>query len=248
MRQQFRLLCLALAYFTRLPMPTLSNVTAEELAQSGRFLPLAGWLVGGWAALVLYIALQVLPAGPAVVLSMLSSILLTGALHEDGLADTADGLGGGWNKEQALTIMKDSRIGSYGAIALVLALLFKFSLLSAITLSALPLVLIAAHTISRLAALLVMATQRYVREEGKAQALANPPTFAGVVTALVLGLLPMCLLPTQAWLALVPVVLVWLWFSLKLKRRLGGYTGDCLGAMQQLTELAFYIGILIWSL
>lgn len=248
MRQQFRLLCLALAYFTRLPMPTLSNVTAEELALSGRFLPLAGWLVGGWAALVLYIGLQVLPAGPAIVLSMLSSILLTGALHEDGLADTADGLGGGWSKEQALTIMKDSRIGSYGAIALVLALLLKFSLLSAITPSALPLVIIAAHAISRLAALMVMATQRYVREEGKAQALANPPTLAGIVTALVLGLLPMCLLPAQAWLALVPVVLVWLWFSLKLKRRLGGYTGDCLGAMQQLTELAFYIGILIWSL
>lgn len=248
MRLQLRLLILALAYFTRLRMPHLSNVTAEELAKSACYLPLAGWLVGGWSALVLYLGLQFLPVGPAIVLSMISSILLTGALHEDGLADAADGLGGGWSKEQALTIMKDSRIGSYGAIALVLALLFKFNLLLAIEPHWLPLVLIAAHAVSRLAALLVMVTQSYVRQEGKAQALASPPTVAGMITGVVFGLLPMLLLPVHAWLALLPVLLVWAWFSFKLKRRLGGYTGDCLGAMQQLTELAFYLGILIWSL
>lgn len=248
MSQQLRLVILALAYFTRLPMPQQHNVTADEWAKAARYLPLAGWLVGGWAALVLYVGLQYLPVGPAIVLSMLSSILLTGALHEDGLADTADGLGGGWSKEQALTIMKDSRIGSYGAIALVIALLLKFNLLSAMQPEYLPLVLIAAHAVSRLAALMVMSSQRYAREEGKAQALASPPSIAGLLTGLVFGLLPMLLLPVQAWLALLPVLLVWVWFSLKLKRRLGGYTGDCLGAMQQLTELAFYLGIVIISI
>ncbi|MBL8505003.1 MAG: adenosylcobinamide-GDP ribazoletransferase, partial [Methylobacillus glycogenes] len=104
------------------------------------------------------------------------------------------------------------------------------------------------HAVSRLAALLVMSSQRYAREEGKAQALASPPSIAGLLTGLLFGLLPMLLLPVQAWLALLHVLLVWVWFSLKLKRSLGGYTGDCLGAMQQLTELAFYLGIVIISI
>ncbi|MFL9710883.1 adenosylcobinamide-GDP ribazoletransferase [Methylobacillus sp. Pita1] len=245
MSQQWRLLLLALGFFTRLPVPAIQNFDSAELNDAARYFPLVGILVGLVAALVLYLSLQILPATVAIVLSMAATAWLTGAFHEDGLADTMDGLGGGWAKEQALAIMKDSRIGSYGAIALFLALLLKFASLDHIRIELVPFVLLAAHAASRLAAVLVMATQEYVREEGKAKPLAAKPSVAGLWIAAVSGLAPMVLLPARLWLALLPVVLVWLWFSFKLRQRLGGYTGDCLGAMQQLTELAFYLGVLI---
>lgn len=245
MSQQWRLFLLALGFFTRLPVPVIQNFDSTELSNAVRYFPLVGVLVGLVAALVFYLSLQILPATVSIVLSMVATVWLTGAFHEDGLADTMDSLGGGWTKEQVLVIMKDSRIGSYGAIALFLALLLKFASLEHIKVELLPVVLLAAHALSRLAAVLVMATQEYVREEGKAKPLAAKPSIASLWIAGVSGLVPLLLLPAKLWLALLPVVSVWLWFSFKLRQRLGGYTGDCLGAMQQLTELAFYLGILV---
>jgi adenosylcobinamide-GDP ribazoletransferase len=171
-------------------------------------------------------------------------VLLTGAFHEDGLADAIDGLGGGWTKEQVLAIMVDSRIGSYGAIGLVLALLTKYQALSYQTVTLIPASIIAGHAISRLCAVLVMATQSYVKTEGKSKPLATQLSLVELVMATFFGLLPLTFLAVKYLLALLPVVIVWLWFSIKIKRRIGGYTGDCLGAMQQLTEIAFYVGLL----
>lgn len=246
MKHQWRLFLLALGFLTRLPLPAIKGFDPAELNDAARYFPLVGMMVGLLAALVLMASLRLhLPVMVAISLSMVASVWLTGAFHEDGLADTMDGLGGGWTKEQALTIMKDSRIGSYGAIALVLALLFKFVSLSHISLEILPCVMLAAHAVSRLAAVLVIASQEYVREEGKAKPLAHKLSAASLCVALFTGFAPLALLPAGLWLALVPVVLVWLWFSRKLRHRLGGYTGDCLGAMQQFTELAFYLGVLL---
>jgi adenosylcobinamide-GDP ribazoletransferase len=107
--------------------------------------------------------------------------------------------------------------------------------------------MLAGHSLSRFAAMLVICTQAYVRAEGKAKPLATQLGPYEVILAAMFGLAPLVLLPTRLWLALLPVILVWLWFSRKLKIRIGGYTGDCLGAMQQLTELAFYLGVLAWS-
>lgn len=246
MKQQWRLFLLALGFLTRLPLPVIKGFDPAELNDAARYFPLVGMMVGLLAALVLMASLHLhLPVMVAISLSMVASVWLTGAFHEDGLADTLDGLGGGWTKEQALTIMKDSRIGSYGAIALVLALLLKLVSLSHISLEILPCVLLAAHAVSRLAAVLVIASQEYVREEGKAKPLAHKLSATSLGVALFTGFAPLALLPAGLWLALVPVVLVWLWFSRKLRHRLGGYTGDCLGAMQQFTELAFYLGVLL---
>lgn len=247
MSRQWRLLRITLAYFTRIPLPPVRDFAASELHEAARYLPLAGWLVGAAAALVLYLVALVLPIEVAVLLSMVTTIWMTGALHEDGLADTMDGLGGGWSKEQVLTIMKDSRIGSYGAIALMLALLVKYQSLMHISLTLLPLAMWAAHAVSRFAVLLLMAQQEYVRDEGKAKAVAGGFSASSMGVAATAGLIPMLFLPIYTWWALLPVALVWFWFSRKLKQRLGGYTGDCLGAMQQLTELTFYLGILVWS-
>lgn len=243
---QWRLFCVALIFFTRIPV-RVTDFSESDLNHATRYFPLVGILVGAVCGLVFWLAAPWLPQALAVLVSMAAGIALTGAFHEDGLADAADGLGGGWEKAQVLAIMQDSRLGSYGAIALFMMLLGKFEALSHLSAAMLPAVLVAAHALSRFCATLVIALQSYVRFEGKSKPLATRLSSLDVVLAALFGLLPLLLLPSRLWLALLPVALVWFWFSRKLKKRLGGYTGDCLGAMQQLTELAFYLGVLVWS-
>lgn len=247
MRQELRLICTALTFFTRLPVSRWAGGDAADLNHAARYFPLVGVLVGAVGALVYLAAAQLLPQELAVLLSMAATIWLTGAFHEDGLADAADGLGGGWNKEQVLTIMQDSRLGSYGAIALFLVLLGKWQALAALPPALLPAVLVAGHALSRFAAVLVIYRQDYVRAEGKAKPLATRLSPGELLLAGITGLAPLIWLQPAQLLALLPVALAWLWFSRKLKRRLGGYTGDCLGAMQQLCEIAFYLGVLACS-
>ncbi|MDR2219366.1 MAG: adenosylcobinamide-GDP ribazoletransferase [Methylobacillus sp.] len=247
---ELRLFFTALMFFTRIPCGRFAGTTQDDLDGSSRYFPWIGILVGAVGAGIYWVADQFLPQEIAVLLSMAATILLTGAFHEDGLADAADGLGGGWEKEQVLAIMQDSRLGSYGALAIFMALLVKFETLAHLSPALLPLVLIAGHALSRFCALLVMVTQDYVRPNGKAKPLATQLSKGGLLVAAVGGLAPLAVFwhaPHLLW-ALVPVVLTWLWFARKLKRRLGGYTGDCLGAMQQLCELAFYLGILALSI
>lgn len=247
MSRELRLFFSALGFFTRIPCSRWAGHGEDDLNHAARYFPLVGVLVGLAAALVYLLALRLFPLGLAVIASMVATLWLTGAFHEDGLSDTVDGLGGGWTKERALTIMKDSRVGSYGAIALFMALLTKFQALAHIASAQLPAVLVAGHSLSRFAAVVVIYTQTYVRETGKAKPLARRISGGELLTAAAFGLLPLVLLP-PGWLwALLPVALVWLWFSRKLRQRLGGYSGDCLGAMQQLCELAFYLGAVACS-
>lgn len=247
MTGQLRLFFTALSFFTRVPCTRWAGQSESDLNHAVRYFPLVGALVGLVAALVYLLTVRVLPQEVAVIASMAATLWITGAFHEDGLSDTVDGLGGGWTKEQALTIMKDSRVGNYGAVALVMALLTKFEALVHLAPALLPAVLVGGHALSRLAAVLVMYSQSYVRETGKAKPLATRMGAGELVLAGVFGLAPLVLIPLHLLWALLPVALVWLWFSLKLRRRLGGYTGDCLGAMQQLCEIAFYLGVLGWS-
>lgn len=245
-KQEWRLFKMALIFFTRIPM-RVNDFEEQDLNRSAKCFPLVGIVVGAVAAAVFGLSLLFWPLALAVLASMVATILLTGAFHEDGLADAVDGLGGSFDKERALTIMQDSRIGSYGAIALVLGLLVKFEALMHIPAPLLPGVLLAGHALSRFAALLVIYTQSYVRSAGKSKPLATALSRKELAYAAIFGLLPLGLLAPKFWLALLPVAIVWLWFNHKLKVRLGGYTGDCLGAMQQLTEIAFYLGVVIWS-
>lgn len=242
--QEWRYFLLALGFFTRIPVPQVQNFQEADLNHAAKYFPLIGIIVGAISALVFFIANKIFPQNIAVILSMMASIYVTGAFHEDGLTDAIDGLGGGWHKEQILTIMQDSRIGSYGAVAIILALLLKFTTLSQLPAGLISGALIAGHSISRLCAVLVMATQAYVKSSGKAKPLATKLSSTGLCLATVLGLLPLCWHPAYFLWALLPVTMVWTWFSLKLKKRIGGYTGDCLGAMQQLTEITFYLGVL----
>lgn len=240
---QWRYFLTAIMFFTRIPVH-FEQFDEDDLNKSTRFFPLVGILVGAVGTLVFWLSNRLLPLEVAVLLSMAATILLTGAFHEDGLADAIDGLGGGWTREQVLTIMVDSRIGSYGAVGLLLTLLTKYQALSYQMAIFVPVAMIAGHALSRLCAVLVMFTQSYVKAEGKSKPLATQLNVAELMIATFFGLLPLVFLETKFLAALLPVAVVWLWFSAKIKTRIGGYTGDCLGAMQQLTEVAFYVGLL----
>lgn len=241
---------LAVGFFTRIPVPAPAAWSPEAQRAATRHLPLVGWGVAAAGAGAYALAAWALPMGVAVVLSMAATIRLTGALHEDGWADTCDGLGGGWDKAQALAIMKDPRMGSYGAIGLVLLLLAKaFSLMSLAPhgLAQFAQALLAGHALSRLAPVVVMQTLPYVRDEESARAQAAAGTLppGGLAWAAAWGLAPLLMLGWRPALgALVGATLTTLYARQLFRRRLGGYTGDCLGAAQQLAELAIYLGLI----
>ena len=236
----------ALGYFTRVPVPAWVGFSAESLQQAARYLPAVGLLVGGVSAAVFWGAAKLWPVPVAVLLAMVASIAVTGAFHEDGLSDTADGLGGGWDKQRILEIMKDSRVGSYGVVALVLALLGKFALLTTLDVVWVPIALLAAHAFSRFCALTLMATMDYARDDNqsKARPVAASLSIGALCFALVFAAVPLIWLPpAQAVAGVLLALLATFWLARKCWRWLGGYTGDCLGAVQQVAELGFLLGV-----
>ena len=235
----------AVRFFTRLPVPAWVGHSSEALQRSSRYFPAVGLIVGGVAALAFIATSFFWPKTLAVLAAMASTLLLTGAFHEDGWGDMVDGFGGGWEKAQILSIMKDSRIGSYGAVAMILLLLTKFFALVEIDQPMIPLVLVAGHACSRLCAISLLRGLDYVRDEGKAKPLATQIGRGELAFATLTALLPLLLLPAaQAVTGIVFALIATLYLARKFKRRIGGYTGDCLGATQQLAEVAFYGGLL----
>lgn len=264
--REARIFFTALGFFTRLPVPAWVGYDAEWLAAAPRYLPLVGLLVGLVGATVTEVATLVMHGWVAIVPGMIATVWLTGALHEDGFADACDGFGGGWDRAQVLAIMKDSRIGSYGVVGLVLLLLLKYQVLQAVdsdvalfdgaATEGIPIpvllpVLLAAHGVSRLAVVGVMASLDYARtEDSRSMPLAGRPGPVALVFAALCGLVPCVWLPwPRAGVALLLVVLATALARRYFRRRIGGYTGDCLGAVQQVTEVVFYAGLLcdfIW--
>ncbi|NMG43336.1 adenosylcobinamide-GDP ribazoletransferase [Aromatoleum toluvorans] len=250
MRYQLELFFTALGFFTRLPVPAWVPWSPERLNHAARYFPLVGWVVGGIGAASWLALVQVFPPSIAVLLSMAVTIRATGAFHEDGWADACDGLGGGWDKAQVLAIMKDSRIGSYGTVGLLLMLLTKAAALielSATDDAAVATALFVAHPLSRLASTSLIHTLAYVREDetAKAKPLARRLSSPELAIAAGFGVLPLALLARQEIAAVLVATIAVTWWSARyFVRRLGGYTGDLLGATQQATELAAYLAIL----
>jgi adenosylcobinamide-GDP ribazoletransferase len=239
---ELRLAFTALQAFTRVPVPAWVGWSPAQAQACVRYLPVVGALVGAVAALVHALALHWWPAPVAVLLAMAATLLVTGAFHEDGLADSADGLGGGGaDRAKVLAIMQDPRVGSFGVVALVLALALKFQLLAALPAERFAVVSIAAHMASRCSALWVMVRLPYLREDGPSKSRSMAArlsvaawTFAALTTvpalaALGLGM-ALAVLVTAVAAGGVAVGL--------LRRGLGGWVGDTLGAAQQCTELA----------
>ncbi len=246
--REIRTFLSALGYFTRCPIPAWVGHSPDGLARAARYLPVIGGLVGGLGGLIFWLAQLVWPQPVAVLLSMAATITLTGAFHEDGLADTADGLGGGWDKAKILSIMKDSRVGSYGVIAVVLALLGKYTLLTSLPAEQVGLALIAGHALSRGCAVSLMAFMVYAREDeaSKSRPVASRLGIGAWLFALACAGWPLCFFaPLSALFGLGVATLVTLWLARKCRRWLGGYTGDCLGAVQQMAEIGFYLGLAI---
>jgi adenosylcobinamide-GDP ribazoletransferase len=238
----------ALGYFTRVPVPRWVGYEPHYLNAAARYFPLVGALVGAFSGLVYLAALRVFPAGVAVLLSMAASLLVTGAFHEDGLADCVDAFGGAYNRDDALRIMHDSRIGAFGAIALVIALALKWQTLAVLPPLRAASLMIAAHAASRAGAISYLATLDYVRAAGKAKPVAQRLSGPALLCAALFGL-PWLLWPNGPgapdWrFALMSV----LRFAMGryFVRRIGGYTGDCLGFAQQIFELSIYLVGLAW--
>lgn len=237
----------AIRFFTRIPIPDAVPHSAEGLNHAARYFPAVGILIGTVSAIAFGLSNLFYPETVCVFIAMAASIYITGAFHEDGLSDMADGLGGGWDKMRILEIMKDSRIGNYGAITVTMALLAKFIILNEFSVGWIPLLLIAGHAFSRYCSVLIMSGMSYVREDAlsKSKPLATQLSRNALLVASVFGLLPLLLLPLSASLAgVLTGALITIWLGRKLQKWLGGYTGDCLGAAQQLSELAFYLGAL----
>ncbi|MDW3211017.1 MAG: adenosylcobinamide-GDP ribazoletransferase [Reichenbachiella sp.] len=252
MKKEWSIFLTAVMFYTRIPCPRWIDHSADMLNKATKYFPLIGWVVGGFAGVIFLSVSQVLPVSIAVLLSMIASILLTGAFHEDGFADVCDGFGGGWTKEKILTIMKDSAIGAYGALGMIMMLLFKFLLLWEIAGETDALiavvVIVAGHSISRANAVFMIFTDEYARdnEDSKAKPVAKQMKFGTFIVAIFIGLLPLAYFHNLYFLTAIPVlILVKLYLSSYFKKWIGGYTGDCLGAVQQISEVAFYLLVLL---
>ena len=248
---QLRLFFVALQFFTRLPIPAWVGFDAAWLQQASRYFPAVGWVVGAVTACVYSLALLVWPAAVAVLLSMIAGILLTGAFHEDGFADVCDGFGGGLNAQRVLDIMRDSRVGAYGAMGAALMLLCKFVLLVSLPTVLVVPALLLAHPLSRLLSCSLIFCLEYARLEGKAKPLAQHMSSNEFGIACLSVLLPLSLillwqplLLTRLAPALFLMLLATVFLARLFVKKIGGYTGDCLGAVQQLSEVACYLGLL----
>lgn len=237
---------LALQFLTRLPVAP--DYSPEGLAASPRYYPAVGLVVGGIAALVFAGAAAIWPPAVAAVLALGASALVTGGLHEDGLSDTCDGLGGGRSRDRILEIMRDSRIGSYGALGLVLVTLGKLAALLALPPEAAPWALVAAHAGGRASMLWAMQVLPYARPQGAGSGVTDPLDPEGRLIAgatLALAVLPLLfVLPVSALiLGGLGLALGHIALRRRMQRALGGWTGDTLGALEQAGELGLLLGL-----
>jgi len=228
----------AVTFLTRIPWP--HSFDHDDFGAATPYFPIVGAIVGALGAGVFWLATMLWPTPVAVILGVSATVLVTGALHEDALADFADGFGGGWSRDQVLAIMKDSRIGSYGVVALTLVLLAKLSALAALTRLDVVRALIAAHTIGRWATLPLLAWLPYVRPNAPITPGGVTPLRLTVGTALMLAIVAATLgvraIPVVIVAAIITALGAWYF-----RRRIGGVTGDCLGATTQCVELATYL-------
>lgn len=245
-REETGLALYAMQFLTRVPAPAWVGHDAERLDRSVRYFPLVGAGVGLASGLVWFALSPVLPALAAAAFAVTTGVLVTGAFHEDGLADTWDGIGGGLTREKALEIMRDSRLGTFGGAALVLTLVLRTVLLAALDPVTGLLALVSAHAAGRTLVCGVIRFARYARSEGLAKPVADRLKPGEWPFALVLGA-AFAAMPGLAGLAGLAAGAVAALFMLRvLNRKLGGYTGDGLGAIEQTGEIVALAVIAAW--
>ncbi len=242
---------LALQFMTRLRLPIEVDYAPDAMRDSPRWYPAVGVVVGLVTGVIYWGAAALFPPALAAIIATAAGVILTGALHEDGFADACDGLGGNRPRDRVLEIMRDSRIGTYGVLGLGLMIAGKVATLAALPGMAVPFLLIAGHATSRASVLWVMASSDYVRDHGAGSAVAgglDQRTMATALAVTALALLPLLFVLPVMGLLLGLCGLAAGHFAMRhrFEKRLGGYTGDCLGAVQQCSEIGFYLGVLAW--
>ena len=245
MPRQLKLFFCALQFLTRLPAPSFADFQPDWITRAARYYPLVGILVGAISAGVLLAAGQLWNGPLPALLAVATGVLVTGGFHEDGLADTADGLGGGQTPARRLEIMKDSRVGTYGVLALGLVLAIKVAALATLPLATAALALVAAHGAGRVAAVVVMVLGRHVsdRDDAKYKPAPDGVRPYELLIAAVAGLWPLALL---GWPGLVGAgvgAALAAALALTARRLIGGYTGDVLGGVEQVCELGVLLGV-----
>lgn len=235
----------AVMLFTRIPLWRCVRVDKEHYADALLYWPLIGFLTGVTTWIVFWTMSEILPLLPACVLAVLARLLLTGALHEDGLADFFDGFGGGRDKNSILRIMKDSHIGTYGILGLIAYFLLYVSILHSFYTSHLAGIIIGADVCSKLCTAVMINSLPYARseEESKVKVLYRQIHLYEFAIVAVFCFAVLWLLQTP-FLALIPSLLIIIGMRQYLRYKIGGYTGDCCGATVLMAELFFYLGAL----
>jgi adenosylcobinamide-GDP ribazoletransferase len=241
MRRLIEELLVAFQFLTRLPLPHIS-FQPDSLSRSAKFFPVVGVVVGLGASLLQHILTPHLNRPLVALLVLTFLVLITGGFHEDGLADTADAFGGGWNREQVLTILRDSRIGSFGAVALVLSLLARFLLLSTLPLGRFTGFVVSAHVLCRSTTLPLSYFLPPAREsDGQGARIAQKISLTSLIVGSLLSFaIVFYLMRAAFWIPVMVAVAVTTASSIYYFHRIGGVTGDCFGATNQLTEIAVY--------
>jgi adenosylcobinamide-GDP ribazoletransferase len=247
LKRAFRDLLVAFQFLTRLP---ISHVPCQpdSLSRSTKFFPVVGLFIGLSASLLQRLLTPHLNRALVALLVLTFLVLITGALHEDALADVADAFGGGWNREQILTILKDSRIGSYGALALIISMLARLLLLSTLPMNRFMAIVLSAHVLCRWTALPLSYFLPPAREDaGQGARIAERISLASFAIGTLLSLVVVAYaLQKHFWIPLLVTLVVTIVSGVYYYRRIGGVTGDCFGATNQLTEIAVYL-CGVWS-
>lgn len=238
----------AFIFFTRLPFWRLAEVPADYFKNVVSRWALVGWLTAGLSVIVLYSEALILPAGVALLLAIITRLLITGCLHEDGLADFFDGFGGGTSRERILAIMKDSHIGSYGVIGLITYFGLYYLLLSNLPIELAGCAILAGDPFSKGVASMIINRLPYARkeEEAKSKTVYSRMTKGEYLFSIICTVLPLYWLPEPVYLlaGILPVI-TWYMLTSFMKKKIQGYTGDCCGATFLLCELSFYLGIAV---
>ena len=262
-KNEIKIFLTSVMFYTRIPCPSFIDHSEDYLNKATRYFPLIGIIVGAISFFLFWVSSLVFNVYISVIFSLGTGILITGAFHEDGLADTFDGFGGGWTKDKILEIMKDSRIGTYGIISLITILLLKMfglaSLFSQIT-DIYPakhdllifLIFLTYHSLSRLSAINIVFTSKYSTDDStsKSKPVAKNNTYVEILISYFWGLVPLIFLSyfiPQFIFVILFIGLLSILSSRYFTKHLDGYTGDCLGAVEQLSEatsVIIFLGIL----
>lgn len=239
----------AIMFFTRIPVAYFFDDSSANIASRVKYLPFVGVIVGAFCAGAFLLVLPAAGREGALVISIIAGIICTGGFHEDGLADTFDALGGAFERDRKLAIMKDSRIGTYGTLALISVLSLKFVLLCRFSSVFLPGIIISAHTASRFFPVVMTASSEYVMDKAnsKSKLTSGRISFFGIFfsAVTVVAVLWQIFGTSAVLILLIPMLLIFVVVRYYFIKAVGGFTGDILGAIQQIFEILFLLFLLI---